>query len=41
MQEGIESTGEFVVSGGDATELLEIAEVALDEIALAIEARLD
>lgn len=33
MQEGIESTGEFVVSGGDATELLESIEEALNQMA--------
>ena len=29
--------GEFVVTGGDATEVLELAEEALDQVALAIE----
>ena len=33
MQEGIESTGEFVISGGDATELLEPIEEALNQMA--------
>ena len=33
MQEGIESTGKFVVSGGDATELLESIEEALNQMA--------
>jgi len=32
MQEGVESIGEFVVSRGDATKLLEAIEESLDEI---------
>ena len=34
MQEGIESIGEFVVSRGEATELIEMNEKSLDEISL-------
>ncbi len=33
MQEGIESIGEFVVSRGEATELLKAIEESLDEVA--------
>ncbi len=37
MDHGEEVLGEFVVSGGDAAEVLDLAEEALDEVALAIE----
>ena len=37
MDHGEEILGEFVVSGGDPAEVLELAEEALDQVALAIE----
>ena len=37
MEEGDEGSGGLVVAGGDASEVLDLEEEALDEITLAIE----
>lgn len=41
MQEGIESSGEFVVSRGEASELFEAIEASLDEVACLVAVPVD